>query len=124
MLVEGNQDKAQAFQNRFELAGYETDVFHDGVAALGRLMIKRYDLVVLDFLLPSMRGDMVCNFIREMEKDNEFPSVPILMMGDEEYEIDYYKKKGATEVMFNPINEDEALNRIGEILENIKKKNS
>jgi DNA-binding response OmpR family regulator len=47
--------------------GIAADVAYDGLEALGKLGINRYDVVVLDRDLPGVHGDAVCRTLTEKE---------------------------------------------------------
>src|SRR5437762_10790554 len=46
---------------------HAVDVVHDGAAALERLAVNDYDVVVLDRDLPAVHGDQVCRSIVDGE---------------------------------------------------------
>jgi DNA-binding response OmpR family regulator len=50
-------------------AGHEPVVIHDGETALGKTELKRYDLIVLDVMLPGMDGFQVLRQLRAMKID-------------------------------------------------------
>jgi DNA-binding response OmpR family regulator len=54
--------------------GYQVEASPDGRAALERLRVETYDLVILDIMLPGMDGFEVCKRIRVNN------NVPILML--------------------------------------------
>lgn len=122
LIVEHDGDKAFLFQNRLAVAGYDVEAFHDGSTAINKVMFNRYDLIIISSVLPSMRADLVCQTIREIERDNDLPQSGIVIMSDDAYEAQSFLEKGADEVMTEPYNADEALERIGRILERINAK--
>lgn len=54
--------------------GYEVDCVHDGAAALRAADNKRYDIILLDVIMPHISGFDVCRQIRQNSK------VPIIMI--------------------------------------------
>ena len=64
-------DVEKAYMNR---EGYEADIASDGIEALSMFSEGAYDLVILDLMLPGMRGESVCREIRRSS------SVPIIMV--------------------------------------------
>ena len=50
-------------------AGHEPVVVHDGDTALGKTELKRYDLIVLDVMLPGMNGFEVLRHLRAAKID-------------------------------------------------------
>lgn len=54
--------------------GYEVDIASDGIEALNMFTTETYDLVLLDLMLPGMKGESVCREIRRSS------FVPIIMV--------------------------------------------
>jgi DNA-binding response OmpR family regulator len=63
--VELAQDIADGLRDR----GIATDLAHDGMEALQKGSVYRYDVVVLDRDLPSLHGDRVCVALRDAGSD-------------------------------------------------------
>jgi len=57
--------------------GYVCDDVGDGKAALERTRTERYDLLVLDLMLPGLDGLSLCRAVRNGERNTD---VPILML--------------------------------------------
>ena len=62
--------------------GYEVVAAHDGQEALDRFSEQRFDLVVLDIMLPKLDGIEVCRRLRSRSQ------VPIIMLTAKDDEID------------------------------------
>jgi DNA-binding response OmpR family regulator len=62
--------------------GYEVVTAHDGREALDRFAEQRFDLVVLDIMLPKLDGIEVCRRMRSRSQ------VPIIMLTAKDDEID------------------------------------
>jgi DNA-binding response OmpR family regulator len=54
--------------------GYEVDIASDGIEALNMFNTETHDLVLLDLMLPGMKGESVCREIRRSS------FVPIIMV--------------------------------------------
>ena len=74
LVVEDDEEIAQALQRSLRLEGYEVRLAHDGVAALDQATAFNPDLVVLDLGLPGMDGIDVAKRLRGAD------DVPILML--------------------------------------------
>jgi two-component system, OmpR family, response regulator MprA len=74
LIVEDDDDIAQALQRSLRLEGYETRIAGDGEAALGAAADFVPDLVVLDLGLPKLDGMDVARRLRAAD------DVPILML--------------------------------------------
>src|SRR6266516_3066629 len=62
--------------------GYEVVAAHDGQEALQRFAEQRFDLVVLDVMLPKLDGIEVCRRLRARSQ------VPIIMLTARDDEVD------------------------------------
>jgi two-component system, OmpR family, alkaline phosphatase synthesis response regulator PhoP len=77
LVVEDEQHLADGLRFNLEAEGYQVEVAGDGETALQRLTSqpRRYDLVILDVMLPDMDGFTVTS---ELRKAGHF--VPVLML--------------------------------------------
>ncbi|MCF3135699.1 response regulator transcription factor [Streptomyces olivochromogenes] len=60
LVVEDEEMLADAIVRGLRQEAFAVDVVHDGEAALERLAVNAYDVVVLDRDLPRLHGDEVC----------------------------------------------------------------
>lgn len=65
-------------------AGYAVDVASDGLEGITSFRQKKYDLVLLDLMLPKIDGYAVCEMIR---KESNIPIVMLTAMDDEDDQI-------------------------------------
>jgi DNA-binding response OmpR family regulator len=75
LLVEDNRDLATNMFDFFETRGYTMDLASDGIPGLHFASENVYDVIVLDWMLPSMDGITMCKRLREAGKQT-----PILML--------------------------------------------
>jgi DNA-binding response OmpR family regulator len=75
LLAEDERDLADLVAKGLRKQAIAVDIAHDGDAALERLAVNEYDVLVLDRDLPGVHGDHVC---RELVQRGE--SVRILML--------------------------------------------
>jgi DNA-binding response OmpR family regulator len=64
LIVEDEASIREIVRLHLSLAGFETDEAADGHAALDRLRTDRFDLVVLDVMLPGVDGVSLCRALR------------------------------------------------------------
>ncbi len=76
LIIEDNRDIAANIGVFFEAKGHILDFAEDGVQGLELAIANRYDVIVLDLMLPRMDGLDVCRKLRE---DNSIDT-PILML--------------------------------------------
>jgi DNA-binding response OmpR family regulator len=69
LVVEDEVLLAQHISRALTEAGHEPVMVHDGETALGKADLKRYDLIVLDVMLPGMDGFEVLRRLRATKID-------------------------------------------------------
>ena len=80
-------------------AGYVVEVASSGSEALQRLKEGTYDLVVTDWKMPLMHGDMIAREIRE-----KYPALPVLLLTGSVLEA---PPSGFDGVLFKPFSAEE-----------------
>ena len=73
-IVEDEKHIARFIQINLEKAGYKTAIEGNGRRAYERIVQEKYDLVLLDVMLPDMDGMEICKKVREVS------DVPIIML--------------------------------------------
>lgn len=101
LIVEDEQHLADGLRFNLEAEGYDADVVESGEAALACLLPdpSRFDLVVLDVMLPGKNGFEVAT---ELRKHDQF--VPILMLTARSRPADVLKgfESGADDYLAKP----------------------
>ena len=75
LVVEDQRDLSENIAEYFEGSEYALDFAHDGLTALHLLATNRYDIIVLDLMLPGVSGYDICRRIRQDLRS----SVPIII---------------------------------------------
>jgi DNA-binding response OmpR family regulator len=75
LIVEDNPDLLENLSDFFEARGHVVDLAYNGLTGLRFARENRYDVIVLDLMLPGMDGLEVCARLRSEECD-----APILML--------------------------------------------
>ncbi|MDN5275618.1 MAG: two component transcriptional regulator, winged helix family [Candidatus Saccharibacteria bacterium] len=75
LLAEDHKHLAALTQRALNEDGYMVDVAYDGQEAIDKFDINRYDLIILDIMLPEINGIEVCRQIRQKNTD-----IPIIML--------------------------------------------
>lgn len=96
--------------------GMEVDTAFDGEEALDMIRAARYDVVLLDIMLPKLSGLEVCQQVRE------FSNVPIIMLTAKGEDMDKIMglEYGADDYMTKPFNILELKARIKALLRRSK----
>ena len=82
LLVDDEQSVQTLLGYPLRKDGYEVVAAHDGREALERFAEQRFDLVVLDIMLPKLDGIEVCRRLRGRSQ------VPIIMLTAKDDEVD------------------------------------
>jgi len=112
LLVEDNETIAKNIQKYLELERIQVDISGDGLDGLERAKKWKYDIILLDIMLPKLDGISVCEQIR---KNSE---VPILML-TAKWQIDDKEEWfacGADDYLVKPFELKELLMRIKAIM--------
>jgi len=83
LVVEDDPDIGRLVVLQMAELGCETRLIDDGVTGLAEAQSGRYDLVILDLMLPRMDGLQICRRLRESDR-----YTPILMLTAKSSEID------------------------------------
>lgn len=83
LIVEDEPDMVMGLKDNLEFEGYEVDIAMDGEEGLSRILTLKYDLVLLDVMLPKLSGFDVCKKARK----NKVPT-PIIFLSAKGEELD------------------------------------
>jgi DNA-binding response OmpR family regulator len=83
LVVEDEVPLAAAIAGGLEAEGFQVDVAHDGIEGLRLVHAGRYDLIVLDLLLPGVNGFRFCDVLRRAEN-----WTPVLVLTAKQGELD------------------------------------
>ena len=84
LIVEDDFDIQELLQNFLQEAGYQTAVAKDGVEAVSLFSKERFDLILLDIMLPKIDGFTVCELIR---RQSQIPIIMLTALSGEEEQI-------------------------------------
>ncbi len=118
LLVEDDKGIAGAVKKGLLENSYSVDVAFDGEEGLRLALHKKYDLILLDVMLPKMDGREVLNRIRKL--DVQVPVI-FLTVKDSESDIVQGLDLGADDYLGKPFSFNELLARIRAILRRGKK---
>jgi DNA-binding response OmpR family regulator len=109
LLVEDDPNLGFVIKDNLEGAGYAVDWCKDGEMAIGRFKIKKFNLCIVDVMLPIIDGFTVVHNIREKNEQ-----VPVLFLTAKSMEEDRIKgfEIGADDYIAKPFNMEELLLRI------------
>ena len=96
--------------------GFEVDEAADGIEACGLVMHNRYDLIILDIMMPGKDGIEVCKFIRTRY---DVPVIFLTALGTENDIIDGYEV-GADEYVTKPFSTKLLLVKVNALIKRYK----
>jgi len=67
LIIEDEQDTAEAVQGALELEDIDSDIAIDGIEGLEKFKGGNYDLILLDLKMPKMSGEEVLKSIRKID---------------------------------------------------------
>lgn len=82
LAVDDDEDNREVLRRRLEREGYEVHCAADGLEALERIQHERFDLVLLDVLMPGANGYQVLGFLKEDAKTRDLPVIMISALDD------------------------------------------
>jgi two-component system, OmpR family, response regulator MprA len=113
LVVDDDEPIAAALRRSLEYEGYLVTVAHDGPAALVRAGRERFDLVVLDVMLPGLDGIGVCQRLRA-----DVPDAMVLLLTARDAVADRVAglDAGADDYLVKPFAYEEVLARVRALL--------
>lgn len=118
LLVEDEPGVVLIVGDLLESAGYVVETAGDGHAGLRRASEERFDLLILDVMLPGKSGFEICHAVRERGFDGA-----ILMLTARGQVRDRVEglQTGADDYLVKPFDSDELLARVGALLRRVHK---
>lgn len=113
VILEDDLDQAELLKAWLEEAGHQTKVYSDGTLFIRAYTKDSYDLVLLDWMVPSMNGIEVLKHLRS-QIDNIVPVV-FITQKDQEENIVEALESGADDYMSKPVRQLETMARVNAI---------
>ena len=112
LLVDDDHELTEVMAEYLGLKGFKVEVALDGAVALQRLGASRYDIIILDVMLPAFSGFDVLERIRQQH------ATPVIMLTARGSDIDriHGLELGADDYMPKPFSPGELAARIRAVL--------
>ena len=119
LVVEDEDGMASVLNYTLKKEGYSVQVTNNGAEALDMARELQPDLILLDWMFPSMSGVEVC---RALRSSNDTQNIPIIMISAKGEEIDRVTglDRGADDYMVKPFSPAELIARIKAILRRMR----
>lgn len=108
LIVEDEVSIAELEKDYLELSGFEVEIETSGTVGLKRALDEKFDLFILDLMLPEVDGFEICKKIRGVK------NTPILMVSAKKDEIDKIRGLGlgADDYITKPFSPSELVARV------------
>lgn len=112
LIVDDEKSIVKGLIHNFEKEGFEAEGVYDGITAWEHIKTGKYNLVILDLMLPGIDGFSLCRKIRK-----EF-DIPIIMLTARDDDIDKITglELGADDYVSKPFNVRELIARVNSVL--------
>lgn len=108
LIIEDDLSIAELQKDYLEVSNFNVTICQDGVSGLTEIKNNKYDLVILDIMLPKINGFDILKII------NENKDIPVLVVSAKKEEIDKIKglSLGADDYMTKPFSPGELVARV------------
>jgi len=120
LIVEDEKDIQDLLQLYLKREGYDVHIAKDGEAGLRKASQERYDLVLLDLMLPQVDGLEVCRTLRSHSQTSDIPIIMLTAKADESDRI-VGLEMGADDYITKPFSPREVLARVKAIFRRLEK---
>src|SRR3954468_20452176 len=113
LLAEDDTNLGMVLKNYLELNDYEVELCRDGILALAAFQREKFDICLLDVMMPNMDGFTVAEEIRDIN-----PDVPLFFLSAKTMKDDIIQgyKLGADDYITKPFDSEVLLHKIKAIL--------
>ena len=113
LVVDDEPKIREVIREYAEFNGYEVTEAEDGMSAVGLCKLNKYDLVILDIMMPKLDGFTACKEIKKIS------DVPIIMPSarGEEYDKLFGFELGIDDYIVKPFSPKELMARVNVVLE-------
>jgi two-component system alkaline phosphatase synthesis response regulator PhoP len=120
LLVEDEPGLVLTVTDLLTAEGFEVQSATDGPSGLARALAEKFDLIVLDVMLPGKNGFEVCRELRQQGRD-----VAVLMLTAKTQVVDRVVglKLGADDYLTKPFHPAELVARVEALLRRVKSEN-
>ncbi|OBR89863.1 transcriptional regulatory protein SrrA [Clostridium ragsdalei P11] len=117
LIIEDDLSIAELIRDYLELENFEVVICTDGIEGLNNFKENKFDLLILDIMLPQIDGFSILHSIQE-EKE-----IPVLLVSAKKEEIDKIKglTLGADDYITKPFSPSELVARIKSHIKNYEK---
>ena len=109
LLVDDDENLLWAYKMVLSDEGFKVDTSNDPEEALEKIKLEQFNVLILDYMMPKMKGDELANMILSLDKSANI----IFLTGYSEYAV-YMKMVGNMDnlILYKPISGKELINAV------------
>ena len=111
LIVDDVPDNLTIVKKILEHEGYQTTTAADGFAALNLVMENKYDIILLDIMMPNMSGIEVCEHLKKNPDTEGIPIIFVTANADRDTLVKAYAA-GGSDYIRKPFFKEELLARV------------
>jgi twitching motility two-component system response regulator PilH len=111
LVADDSLAELQIIQQALQSTGHTITTVMDGEAAEEKAKTDKFDLVILDVIMPKKNGFQVC---REIKTNDRTKNIPVIMVTSKDQESDKFwgMKQGADEYLTKPFKPEDLLKAV------------
>ncbi len=111
LVADDSLAELQIIQQALQSSGHNIVTVMDGEAAEAKAKSEKFDLIILDVVMPKKNGFQVC---RDIKSNDQFKNIPIIMVTSKDQESDKFwgMKQGADEYLTKPFKPEDLLKTV------------
>ena len=113
LIVEDDRNIALGIEDNLKMEGFSPVLAHDGQEALEKIKTEKPDLIILDVMLPKLRGLEVCRKLKE--EGSKTPIIILSALGEESDKVAGLEL-GADDYVTKPFSPKELVMRVKTVL--------
>lgn len=118
LIVDDEEMIRRLIRKYAEFEGYDVSEARDGMEAVMLCRKNKYDIIIMDIMMPELDGFSAC---REIRKQSDTPILMLSARGEEYDKISGFEL-GIDDYVVKPFSPKELMLRVGAILKRIQKK--
>ena len=114
LYIEDHKDTAEAVQQMLQGEGYEVEISFYGADGLRKANKEKFDLVLLDVMLPDMSGWDIFKTLSGKRYPSKYAFLSVIPVSTERMEE--FRKAGVSDYITKPFTKKDLIDRIRKIL--------
>lgn len=112
LIVDDEEKIIEVLREYAEFEGYAVDCAFNGMEAVQKCIDNKYDIVIMDVMMPKLDG---FSAVKEIRKTSEVPVIMLSARG-EEYDKLFGFELGVDDYVVKPFSPKEVMARVGAVL--------